>query len=246
MSGHYTTKRVDRVDTAIRMFLNLRDRGFWSFRGQRKERWELGLHHPPHDERFDVCLKQFEKRCMEFPRPDYVDDADPWRWLFYAQHHRLRTRLLDWTTNPLVALYFAVENIISGGDDKRDFGAVWALKVRDIDFQGPEEAGNPGNVHRWFMINPPPLTVRIVRQSGKFSYHPPEDDAPLCSGPRRYPEEELVKVVLKGRDGSNPSRTIRKQLGIMNVHHASLFPDADGVASFVNHEWPDIAIAYRP
>lgn len=240
-------KQVDigSAGDLVHEFMKLRAEGFWSFRGQRREDWNLGLHLSRKDAAADVCLKQFKKRCMEFPRPDYIDEDDNWRWLFYAQHHRLRTRLLDWTTNPLVALYFAVENILSGGDDEKHFGVVWALKVRDIDFLTPEHAGEPETIRRWIMINPPPVTHRIVRQSGKFSYHPPGDDRFIDMEVRRYPDEQLVKIVLRRKDGSNPAFEIRQHLGIMNVHHASLFPDVDAVARFINSEWKDIAISFR-
>ena len=122
--------------------------------------------------------------------------------------------------------------------------APFGLSESEEGFRTPEEAGDPAKLERWIMVNPPPITHRIVRQSGKFSFHPTGHDGNLEDAKARNKKESLVKVVVTERGKKNPTSEIRRELGIMNVHHAALFPDADGVASFINEEWEHIALSF--
>jgi hypothetical protein len=51
-------------------------------------------------------------------------------------------------------------------------------------------------------------------------------------------ERKVVECIVAGAHGRSTASRIRVELGILNVHHASLFPDADGIAQFINHELP--------
>jgi FRG domain-containing protein len=73
-------------------------------------------------------LKHRERRLIEtfsvYAGEHLPRDTTDWDVLFLGQHHRLPTRLLDWTASPYVALFFATED---PADDDED-GLIWCVR----------------------------------------------------------------------------------------------------------------------
>ena len=70
-------------------------------------------------------LNEWKWRAARFASPIPQDDIE---WLVLAQHFGLPTPLLDWTTSPLIGLYFACSDENEKGSD----GCVWISHMSEF------------------------------------------------------------------------------------------------------------------
>ncbi|SRX94085.1 hypothetical protein MSP7336_02908 [Mycobacterium shimoidei] len=153
---------------------------------------------------------------------------DEWDVLAVARHHGLLTRLLDWSTNPLVALWFAVR---APAEDEP--GAVFMFEPKSDDFAADHERkGSPYQVTRTRFFQPSHMTARIVAQSGWHSVTAWSEAANEFTALDQLP---LYKDRIK-RIHIPPDRFpwIRSDLDRLAINEVTLFPDLVGLCTHLN------------
>jgi hypothetical protein len=170
------------------------------------------------------------------------------------QHYGAPTRLLDWSENPLIALYFAVKN-----HKANENAVVWLIDPYWLNKQnsnlkrqsifGPilpswreangylldlEAAFSGSNIRVKFpaAIEAPHLDMRLNAQASRFVVFGKDRELQKMFDIKQN-HFGLARISIS----KESAQLIEDELSKLGVHAASVFPDIGGLGEYVHDHW---------
>ncbi|MDQ7010023.1 MAG: FRG domain-containing protein [Candidatus Gracilibacteria bacterium] len=155
-------------------------------------------------------FKKFKNQALPYLKKIPKTDLE---WLILAQHHGLPTRLLDWTSNPLVALFFSVNK--NKKEDGLIFITTWKSPSNYSELS--LKANNPFSVETSELFYPPHISSRVTNQSSLLS---------IQNNPKEEFNAKTIKKIIIPHILKND---IQIKLATLGIHESFLFPGLEGL-----------------
>jgi len=171
------------------------------------------------------------------------------------QHYGAPTRLLDWTDNPLVALFFAVDRFekeqCEADSKEQEDAAVWVLDPKWLNRHLKKGITGP-MLHTWddadsYLGDPFEHTIRVQKPA---AMDPPHVDPRLSIQASHFVifglTKDLTKMTAVRKRASRLAKipiakesldAIQDELEICGTTWGALFPDLEGLCKGIRKRW---------
>lgn len=245
--------------------LSNRNGATW-FRGQSKRlhKLEPGLYRHPaikgqantHAKAAELeskLMARFKNHSVPYVGQKFAHE-DEWAQLFFMQHYRVPTRLLDWSYSPLIALHFALSSAERASTDPDSSCAVWTLHPEIWNGAALSHQTAPPKIYTTDSEEVKPYKAgvafktttadaiaiegihnspRIVAQQGAFTIFGPTTVAMEDQfNADAYPSTSLGVINIKSDD----VLSINKELIDAGILETTIYPDLEGLASRLKRE----------
>ncbi len=182
---------------------------------------------------------KIEKRIFKAFKDQYKEfhgrELNDWDLLSLGQHYGLPTRLLDWTSSPLIALWFAFENVKGNNTDRVVFGLV-VENDSMVDFQNDELF----SVRFIKIFKAEPFDNRVINQESWFSIQPPQIFGKGGDGLPNFNEyntlnenDDFEYFLVKFRFNNSMRKEVLEYLNKNKINAIKVYPDLIGLCKTI-------------
>ena len=210
---------IKNLSDLFHIFEDRTSRRIMYFRGQVRD-WSLR----PWLARESVTEQERAKESECFEKlAEILPNVNDWERATIAQHYGVPTRLLDWSENPLVGIYFTLDDKNYDNED----GVIWVFEDKTVvvkkvaslrDGSGLRKLEYPRPYRAW-----QDLQLEIPRTKAQRGSVTSQPDLSKEFNDQNFDQntQSLKKFIVPKQS----KRQLRKQLEILGVTEERLFPD---------------------
>jgi hypothetical protein len=202
------------------------------FRGQGSDKPLLPkiARNNPQSDTTELERKMLHELKRRTARDPSVLGKDDWDALVVAQHYGMATRLLDWTTNPLIALWFAISNRKIESDSY-----VFILPVSDDLLLDRNKESDPFATKTTRLFKPSINNQRLSAQAGWFTAH--RFNKSTGKFVDLHHNTRMKRKVLMRKVHGKDKPAFLKALDRVGINQESLFPGLEGTCLYIDWQF---------